>query len=251
MVDIENFFSFMTKTGSYTIFNTLLYSTIYILSFLILGFLIKNKKIFLDKYFNINLTLSFTIITLIRVAMDFSWIKEMFLFYTPYMQILVLSLFSVNILNGNKKKDLFYFYLILLLVTIIFFVRRIPNFFIFFLIPILFAIMLIFYKEKKEKFYLLPILSQSLDGFFGNLGIYIFNYAPKHVLHRLILNYFALEYGILVFLILKFSILFLTIFVIKKFIYDEVLKEVLYLMLFYVGYNAGLRNSLLVILNEI
>ncbi|MEM4511344.1 MAG: DUF63 family protein [Nanopusillaceae archaeon] len=251
MFDLETFFSSITKSGGYTTTNTLFYSFLYILAFLLLYFLMKSNKIIIDKYFNLNLILSFSIIVLIRVAMDLNWIREIFIFYTPYMQILVLSLFSASFLYNEKRKDLFYFYLILTIITIILFIKKIPNVLIFSIIPIIGMIIFIFYKDRKQNYYLLPILSQILDGVYGNIGILVFGYSPKHVIHRFILSYFGIGQGILIFLFLKFFILILTIFIIEKHVKDNLLKEIFYLCLFYVGYNAGLRNSLLVVFDEI
>ncbi|MEM1895697.1 MAG: DUF63 family protein [Nanopusillaceae archaeon] len=252
MFDLESFLGSITKSGGYTVTNTFFYSFLYILAFLLLYFLTKSKKIIIDKYFNLNFILSFSIIVLIRVSMDLNWIREIFIFYTPYMQILVLSLFSATLLYSEKRKELFYFYLILTIITIALFIRKIPNIIIFSsIILIIGMIMFIFYKEKKQNYYLLPILSQILDGVYGNIGILVFGYSPKHVMHKFILNYFGIEQGVLMFLFLKFFILILTIFIIEKYIKDDLLKEILYLGLFYVGYNAGLRNSLLLAFNEI
>lgn len=239
-------FNFLIGTGRYTIENTLLYSLLYILAFILLYFFIKNKKIVIEKYFNINLILSFSIITLIRVSMDMGWIESLFLFYTPYMQILVLSLFSVNIIDNNKRKDFFYFYLIILLISILFFIKKLPNLFFIPASIILILIIYIFYKENKKYYYFLPIFSQFLDGIYGNLGILLFGYSPKHVVHSFILYKFGVTFGIFIFLTLKFIILILTIILVEKKLKDLDLKEIFYLMLFYVGYNAGLRNMLLV-----
>lgn len=251
MINFEEIFNKNFKMGGYTIENTFLYSILYILAFLLLYFFVKKRKIILDKYFNINLILSFSFIVLIRVAMDFGWIKESFIFYTPFMQILVLALFSINLLDNEKRKEYSYFYLILIIIAILLFLRQIPNFTIIFAILIIFSIFYIFYKEKKKYYIFLPILSQLLDGIYGNFGIYFLGYSPKHVVHTYILNYFGLELGIPIFLILKFSILILTLLIINKYIEDIELKEIVYLMLFYVGYNSGLRNALLVAFHEI
>lgn len=251
MISFEQLFNKIFRTERYTIESTLLYSTIYILAFLLLYIFVKNKKISIDKYFNINLILSFSLVTLIRVSMDNGWIKESFIFYTPFMQLLVLSLFSINLIDNEKRKEFSYFYALLLILVILLFIKKIPNFTIIFTIFIIFGIFYILYKEKKKYYIFLPILSQILDGIYGNFGIYFLGYRPKHVIHTYILNYFGLESGILLFLILKFLILILALFVIDRYIKDMELKEITYLMLFYVGYNSGLRNSLLVAFYEI
>jgi len=229
--------------SGYNVINTIVYIAIYILAFYIFYlYFLKKKRVLLDEFFFYNLMLSTYIILTVRVCIDIMLCKESIFLYTPILEFWILLLFSPTILLFKRRKEIFYFYVFLSVVFTIIFFKKLPNYFIF--LPIS-AIAIMIYFIRKKKYYVLPIVSQALDGIGGTIGVFS-GFEPEHVVHRTLLSTFGLLEGSIIFLTLKFAILIAFIFVVEKYLEDIDLKNTLYLAVFYLGYLTGLRSSLII-----
>ncbi len=237
----------LTLSG-YNVVNTFTYIAFYIIVFYVFyEYFLRKGRIKLDEFFFYNLMLSTYIILTARVCVDLYLCSKTYILYTPILEFWILLVFLPTILMFDKRRILFYFYIGSAIMFTLIFLKRIPNLLI--ILPIT-LILTIVYFVRKRKYWVLPFISQALDGISGTIGV-MFGFKPEHVIHNSIIGLFGVIKGSLIFLSLKFLILVIFIYVVNSYIKEKDLRDTLYLAVFYLGYLTGLRNSLIISYYEI
>jgi len=228
----------------YNIYNTFLYSFLFVIGFIIFYYLfVKNKKVIIDRYFLLNLIILTLIFIIPRVNMDLGYTVKTYLLLTPLLELWILiSFLPVLFLYKYRKYYLYILLIILALEIQIFIFGKSINLLPFLIFVILFSFLI--YLSYKEKLFYLAIFGEIYEAIFSIISIYYFNLQSEHLL----LNILIFQYNNpLLFYGLKLSLtLFIALYT-KYYLKDDI-KNVIYTMIFYLGFLPGLRASLINIL---
>jgi hypothetical protein len=228
----------------YNIYNTFLYGLLFVIGFILFYYLfVKNKKVIIDKYFLFDLIILTLIFIIPRVNMDLGFTIKTYLLFTPLLELWILISFLPVLFLYKYRKYYLYILLAILILEIPFFIFGRPiNLLPFLIFILLFS--LLFYLSYKEKLFYLSIFGEIYEIIFSIISIYYFNLQSEHQL----LNILIFQYGNpLLFYGLKLSLtLFIALY--TKYYLNEDLANVIYIMLFYLGFLPGLRASLIDIL---
>jgi len=228
----------------YNIYNTFLYGLLFVIGFILFYYLfIKNKKVTIDRYFLLDLIILTLIFIIPRVNIDLGYTIKTYLLFTPLLELWILISFLPVLFLYKYRKYYLYILLAILILEIPFFIFGKPiNLLPFLIFILLFSILI--YLSYKEKLFYLSIFGEIYETIFSIISIYYFNLQSEHQL----LNILIFQYNNpLLFYGLKLSLtLFIALYT-KYYLKDD-LGNVIYLMLFYLGFLPGLRNSLIDIL---
>ncbi|MCD6215527.1 MAG: DUF63 family protein [Candidatus Aenigmarchaeota archaeon] len=250
--------SFLTKyfiepiqAGSgYNVYNTLVYSIVFILFVLLFLNLFKKWKIKINKNFLLAVSPYILMGGLFRVLQD-SGIVKSFLFVTPFSYFLttavcLLALIISRKINRKKYLLLWSIFAIVLDIILLSFIR-ITNFYAAVLIISLFFSWVLFVAgiRKIINWPFLTDLNSSLllvhifDATTTFVSVKFFNYVEEHVLATIFINWFG-PAGIY---IVKIPAVLLVLYVVEK-EDDKQLKNMLKLCILILGLAPGLRNLL-------
>jgi len=228
----------------YNIYNTFLYGLLFIVGFILFYYLfVKDKKVIIDRYFLLDLIILTMIFIIPRVNIDLGYTIKTYLLFTPLLELWILISFLPVLFLYKYRKYYLYILLVILILEIPFFIFGRPiNLLPFLIFILLFSILI--YLSCREKLFYLSIFGEIYEIIFSIISIYYFNLQSEHQL----LNILIFQYSNpLLFYGLK---LFLTLFIAlyTKYYLKDDLGNVIYIMLFYLGFLPGLRNSLIDIL---
>jgi len=228
----------------YNIYNTFLYGLIFVIGFILFYYLfVKNKKVIIDKYFLLDLIILTLIFIIPRVNMDLGYTIKTYLLFTPLLELWIsISFLPVLFLYKYRKYYLYILLAILILEIPIFIFGRPINLLPFLIFILLFSLLI--YLLYREKLFYLSIFGEIYEIVFSIISIYYFNLQSEHQL----LNILIFQYSNpLLFYVIKLSLtLFIALYT-KYYLRDD-LANVIYIMLFYLGFLPGLRVSLIDIL---
>jgi len=231
----------------YNIYNTFLYGLLFVIGFIIFYYLfVRNKKVIVDRYFLLNLIILTLIFIIPRVSMDLGYTARTYLLFTPLLELWILiSFLPVLFLYKYRKYYLYILLVILILEIPIFIFGRPINLLPFLIFIILFSFLI--YLSYIEKLFYLSIFGEIYEIIFSIISIYYFNLQSEHLL----LNILIFQYNNpLLFYGLKLSLtLFIALY--TKYHLNNDIKNVIYTMIFYLGFLPGLRASLIDILYEV
>jgi len=245
----ENFYQYFVHPVveyqyKYNIYNTFLYGLLFVIGFIIFYYLfVKNKKVIIEKYFLLNLIILTLIFIIPRVNMDLGYTVRTYLLFTPLLELLILiSFLPILFLYKYRKYYLYILLIILAFEILIFIFGKSINLLPFLIFIILFSFLI--YLSYKEKLFYLAIFGEIYETIFSIISIYYFNLQSEHLL----LNILIFQYNNpLLFYGLKLSLtLFIALY--TKYYLNDDIKNVIYTMIFYLGFLPGLRASLIDIL---
>jgi len=231
----------------YNIYNTFLYGLLFVIGFIIFYYLfIKNKKVIIDRYFLLNLIILTLIFIIPRVNIDLGYTVRTYLLFTPLLELWILiSFLPVLFLYKYRKYYLYILLIILILEIPIFIFGRPINLLPFLIFIILFSFLI--YLSYKEKLFYLSIFGEIYETIFSIISTYYFNLQSEHML----LNILIFQYNNpLLFYGLKLSLTLFIVLYTKYYLNDDI-KNVIYTMIFYLGFLPGLRTSIIDILYEV
>jgi hypothetical protein len=229
----------------YNFYNTLLYGFLFVLSFFLFYYLfVKKRKVLIDKYFLLSLIFLTIVFIIPRVNIDLGYTIKTYLLFTPLLELWILLSFLPVLFFYEYRKFYFYSLIIVLILEIPFFIygrpiNTIPLIFFFFLISI------IIYLSFKEKMFILSFFGEIYESIFSILSVFLYNLPSEHYLLNLLIYQYHNPF---VFYSIKLSLTIILAIYIKYWIKDKDLQDVLFLMLFYLGFLPGTRNSFIDIL---
>jgi len=228
----------------YNVYNTFLYGLLFVVGFILFYYLfVKNKKVIIDRYFLLDLIILTIIFIIPRVNIDLGYTIKTYLLFTPLLELWILISFLPVLFLYKYRKYYLYILLVILILEIPFFIFGRPiNLLPFLIFFLLFSILI--YLSYIEKLFYLSIFGETYETIFSIISIYYFNLQSEHQL----LNILIFQYNNpLLFYGLKLSLtLFIALY--TRYYLKGDLANVIYLMLFYLGFLPGLRTSLIDIL---